>query len=385
MSVQAKGRLQTFPDLRGVETGLLRENGAYAVAWCGRGATALYWAYRVATCGRSATGKMEVILPAISCEVPAAVALMAGLEPRFADVDFHTGLISLESVKACWTPRTCAVVFIHLFGHTADFRPLAEWCQSKGVVLIEDAALALGACLPDGRPVGSVGDMTVYSFGQKKILECGGGALVLRSRELTQVLEDDLAAHPLPPEPDAETASMLELSDRNLQYALIALLRSRAVSDVSDIFLRVRVAYQRLYLRPMTNSAELAGAWQQVPALLDRRRRKADIYAEKLVAGPWQLLNGWQDSGVCWRYSLLLNDSERLVSITEAVRRDGFHVSSLYWPVNQFFRPEDSCPDADRFARRIVNLWVDDGVDVEWVERCAASIGRHAHQLSIPQ
>lgn len=380
MNVQAKSGLQTFPDLRSAETGLLRESGASAVAWCGRGATALYWAYRMAAHGRSAADKREVILPAISCVVPADVALMAGLEPRFADVDSRTGLVALDSVKARWTPRTCAVVFVHLFGQTSDLRPLAEWCRSKGVALIEDAALALGARLPDGRPVGSAGDMTVYSFGRKKILECGGGALAVRSRELAHALEDELATHPLPPEPDAETCSMLELSDRNLQYALIALLRSRALSDASEMFLRVRAAYQRIYLRPMTHAAELASAWPLLPALLARRRRKADVYAAELAVGPWQLLTGWQDSGVCWRYSLLLHDAERVVSVSEAVRRDGFHVSNLYWPVNQFLRPDDACPDAEGFARRVVNLWVDDSVDTDWAGRCAASVRKHAHQ-----
>jgi hypothetical protein len=46
----------------------------------------------------------------------------------------------------------------------------------------------------------------------------------------------------------------------------------------------------------------------------------------------------------------------------------------LYWPVNTFFRPSDLCPNADQFARRIVNLWVDQSVDGRWVQRCAQSL-----------
>ena len=54
-----------------------------------------------------------------------------------------------------------------------------------------------------------------------------------------------------------------------------------------------------------------------------------------------------------------MNFPDKLVDFSEAVRRDGFHVSNLYWPVNDFFRPSDPCPNADHFARRVVNLWVD--------------------------
>jgi dTDP-4-amino-4,6-dideoxygalactose transaminase len=69
------------------------------------------------------------------------------------------------------------------------------------------------------------------------------------------------------------------------------------------------------------------------------------------------------------------------VQFSESVRHDGFHVSNLYWPVNDFFRPSDECPNADRFARRIVNLWVDQTVDQEWVQRCAESLLRNAERF----
>jgi hypothetical protein len=69
------------------------------------------------------------------------------------------------------------------------------------------------------------------------------------------------------------------------------------------------------------------------------------------------------------------------VEFSEAVRRDGFHVSNLYWPVNDFFNPRDVCPNADQFARRIVNLWVDKTVNTQWVERCAESVLTNARRF----
>jgi dTDP-4-amino-4,6-dideoxygalactose transaminase len=375
-------RISPTPEsLHPVETDLLQKVGGSAVVWCGRAATALYWAYRLAQSSDAEIGPGEVIVPAISCATPANVALLAGLTPRFADVNPETGLISLERAQARWTPRTRAVVFIHLFGQTADLRPLADWCRNKNIVLIEDVAQALGARLPDGRFAGSGGDVSVYSFNKTKILECGGGALLLNSRKLSQRFEEVLHGYPLPPELDAETSAALAQSYRNLHHALVALFRLRASDGLSNLFLGVRPTYQSLFLRSMKEPAALSRAWQGLPALLERRYRKAEVYAKKLLGGPWQLLNAWRESGVCWRYSLLLNFADPLAAFSESVRRDGFHVSNLYWPVNQFFCPDDVCPSADAFARRVLNLWVDDSVDADWVQQCGDSLWKRAEQF----
>jgi dTDP-4-amino-4,6-dideoxygalactose transaminase len=70
---------------------------------------------------------------------------MAGWKPRFADIDPETGLTTLEHIKLRWTPLTRAVLFIHLYGHTADLTEIEQWCREKDLVLIEDNAQALGA------------------------------------------------------------------------------------------------------------------------------------------------------------------------------------------------------------------------------------------------
>ena len=369
--------------LQPVETDLRRETGGAAIEWYGRAATALYRAYTVARKSAGAKAQeAEVILPSISCATPANAALLAGVAPRFADVDPRTGMPTLQHIQECWTQQTCAVVFIHLFGQTADVRPLAEWCRAQNVLLIEDLAQALGARLPDGATAGSVGDLSVYSFNPTKILECGGGALLIRSPKLLPICAALAESDPLPPEIDEAQAKTLALSYRNLHHSLVALLRTRAVDEVSSAFLRLQPAFRPLYLRRMKNPAALAGAWLHLREVLEHRNRNAQQYDEILAEGNWQRISQWQQSGVCWRYSLLANFPEKLVDFSEAVRQDGFHVSNLYWPVNDFFRPGDPCPNAREFARRIINLWVDQTVDRVWVERCAGSLVRNARQLA---
>jgi dTDP-4-amino-4,6-dideoxygalactose transaminase len=374
---------ETGETLQPVEADLLHETGGAAIEWYGRAATALYRAYTIARKVAGAkSSEVEVILPSISCATPANAALLAGVTPRFADVDPNTGMPTLQSIQERWTPQTCAVVFVHLFGQTADLRPLAEWCRTKNILLIEDLAQALGARLPDGAAAGSVGDLSVYSFNPTKILECGGGALLIRNPKLVPVCAELAESDPLPPEIDEAPGKTLALSYRNLHHSLVGLLRARAVDEVSSAFLKLQPAFQPLYLRRMKNPAALMTAWAGLQQVLQHRYRNAQQYDDILAAGDWTRISQWQQSGVCWRYSLLVNFPDRLVDFSEAVRRDGFHVSNLYWPVNDFFRPSDPCPNASQFARRIVNLWVDATVDSQWVRRCAESLLRNAGRFS---
>ena len=375
---------EMYQILEPVETDLLRRTNGAAVEWFGRAATALYRAYQIATqLVRSGDQESEVILPSISCATPANAALLAGVAPRFADVDPATAMPTVETIQQRWTPKTCAVVFIHLFGQTADLRPLAQWCRERRILLIEDIAQALGATLPDGACVGSVGDLSVYSFNPTKILECGGGALVIRSNELLSIAKDVTMATPLPQETSETEASTLGLSYRNLHHSLVGLLRQRAINEVSSAFLKMQPAFRGLYLRRMKNPAALLDSWLRLPEVLRHRHLNVQKYDAALLSGPWKRLTQQQEGSVCWRYSLLVEFPEKLVQFSEAVRHDGFHVSNLYWPVNDFFRPSDACPNADYIGRRIVNLWVDKSVNQDWVQSCAESLLRNAERLAV--
>jgi len=130
----------------------------------------------------------------------------------------------------------------------------------------------------------------------------------------------------------------------------------------------------------MKSAVSVLKAWGELQNVLARRLLNAELYENLLAVGGWKTLSQWRQSGVCWRYSLLVDFPDQLVTFSDNVRRDGFHVSNLYWPVNQFFLPSDECPVAEVFARRIVNLWVDGSVDTEWVSRCAASLLKNQPQ-----
>jgi dTDP-4-amino-4,6-dideoxygalactose transaminase len=125
------------------------------------------------------TGDEVITTPMTFISTPNA-ALFHGAVPVFADVDPHTGLIDPRAVEAAITPRTRAVIAVHLYGQLADMARLRAICDRHHLALIEDAAHALEA-EKDGVRVAELGDMSVFSFYATKTMTSGdGGAIVAR-------------------------------------------------------------------------------------------------------------------------------------------------------------------------------------------------------------
>lgn len=384
MLITETGIGETPQNFQLAENDLLQQTGGDAIFWSGRAATGLYYAYQLAKQRHPEIQQPEVIVPAMMCATAANVALIAGMQARFADVGAQTGLMTLETIKARYTENTVAVVVIHLLGHTVDIEPIAEWCRVNNLLLIEDPTHALTAKFPDGRYTGSVGDVSIYSFNRTKIIGAGNGILLSSDAEMTSQLSEIIKQESTFPDVDDNTRLQLALSYRNLHHALVGLLRldDMPVTQISGSFMSVRSAFEPLYLRPANTDVDLNTAWQNLPESLAHRLKLANIYADRLQGqAHWHLLNDFQQSGVCWRFSLLIDAPKHQVAFSEAVRKEGFHVSNLYWAANQFFYPADVCEGADYFSRRIVNLWVDESVDEDYVERCCDSLLKHASML----
>lgn len=120
----------------------------------------------------------EVIVPAWTFLATAASVLMVNAVPVLADVDPATGCLDPASVEATITPRTAAVVAVHVAGHPPDLDRLVELCDARGLALVEDCAHAHGSTWRH-RPVGTIGDAGTYSFQASKLMTGGeGGAIV---------------------------------------------------------------------------------------------------------------------------------------------------------------------------------------------------------------
>ncbi len=124
-------------------------------------------------------GDEVVTTPMTFISTPNA-ALFHGAKPVFADVDPKTGLLDPKAVLAAITPRTKAVIAVHLYGQLADMRALRAICDKHHIALVEDAAHATEA-ERDGVRVAELGDATVFSFYATKTMTSGdGGAIAVK-------------------------------------------------------------------------------------------------------------------------------------------------------------------------------------------------------------
>lgn len=119
----------------------------------------------------------EVIVPSFTFAATANAVAMTGALPVFVDIEPITFGLDPERVAAALTPRTKAVVAVHLFGHPVDWSGLVDVTADRDVMLVEDAAQAHGASYR-GRPVGTLGSWAAFSFYATKNLMTGEGGMV---------------------------------------------------------------------------------------------------------------------------------------------------------------------------------------------------------------
>ncbi|UYG09558.1 DegT/DnrJ/EryC1/StrS family aminotransferase [Halomonas sp. M4R1S46] len=129
----------------------------------------------------------EVIVTSRTFLASVSSIVNAGAIPVFADVDRDSQNITAETVAPRITPRTRAILAVHLAGWPCDMAPLTALAEQHGLAIIEDCAQAHGACYR-GRSVGGLGDVAAWSFCQDKIMSTGGegGMVTTNDRDLWQ-------------------------------------------------------------------------------------------------------------------------------------------------------------------------------------------------------
>ena len=131
----------------------------------------------------------EVITTPFTFVASVASVLYAGARPVLVDIDPHSFTIDPAAIEAAITPRTKAILPVHLYGQSADMDPILEIARKHGLIVIEDAAQAHGAKYK-GRSVGSIGDMGCFSFYPGKNLGAygEGGAVTTSNPEFARTI-----------------------------------------------------------------------------------------------------------------------------------------------------------------------------------------------------
>lgn len=172
------------PKIAALEKKLCEVTGArYAVA-VSNGTAALHLAALAAGFGEGD----EVIVSSITFAASSNCVLYCGAKPVFADIKSDTYNVDPQSIRSLITPRTRGIVAVDFTGQAVEHDAIEAICREHGLVFIEDAAHAIGTKYK-GRPVGSMADMTCFSFHPVKTVTGGeGGAITTNDEQLYRKL-----------------------------------------------------------------------------------------------------------------------------------------------------------------------------------------------------
>jgi perosamine synthetase len=268
----------------------------------------------------------EVIVPALTFIATANAVHYTGAKPVFADSEPHTWNIDPADVARCITPRTKAIIPVHVYGHPVDMQPILELAAQHNLLVIEDAAEAHGARYHNKR-VGSLGKMGVFSFYGNKIITTGEGGMITTD-------DDDLA----------ERAHFL---------------RDHAMSP-SKRYWHTEIGFNYR----MTNIQAAMGVAQmeKIEEYIERKRQNAKLYNRALQGIPGVALPpeaAWATS-VYWMYSILVDSPYPLSrdELMKVLRTHNIDSRPFFYPVHTQppYHTLDSLPVAERLSVLGINL-----------------------------
>lgn len=270
----------------------------------------------------------EVIVPTFTIISCAAAVVRAGLVPVGVDCDPATWNMTIEGVEAAITPRTRAIMLVHIYGLPVDLDPIIEFARKRGLKVIEDAAEMHGQTYR-GTPCGSFGDVSTFSFYPNKHITTGEGGMVLT--------DDDRLADRL-------------RSLRNLCF------------QPQQRFIHEELGWNAR----MTNLQAALGVAQveRLPRTVGIKRRIGRLYDEHLkgldrIRRPVPRTNYAEN--IYWVYGIVL-DVDVPFDAKEAMRRlaeKGIGTRPFFWCMHEQpvlrrmgFMVNDSHPNAEIIARR---------------------------------
>jgi len=273
------GALSPNGSLRAREDEIRREFGVPHVFLVSSGAAALTLAL---TALKTISPRREVVIPAYTCfSVPAAI-LKAGLRPVLCDINPSTFDFDHVLLERAVGKDTLCVIAHHLFGVPSDVQRTRAFCRARGIFVIEDAAQAMGV-MADGRKLGTVGDVGIFSLGRGKNITCGSGGVVVTSR-------DDIAAALAPRYKTLPSPTWLESSkDLVRLFVLTIFIRPRLYWIPASLpFLRLgeTVFPKDVVVRRLSGfKAGLLRRWQTHLAQSNQIRSKTAGYFGKRIPG----------------------------------------------------------------------------------------------------
>lgn len=279
----------------------------------------------------------EVIVPDLTFAATINAVLHAGATPVIVDVDPVTWGLSPETVAPALTPRSKAIIPVHLYGRLADMTALLELAADRGLSVVEDCAEAIGA-RHRGRLAGSFGTVACFSFFANKTITSGEGGMCLTDSPA-------LAEH------------LLQLRDHGMA-------RHRRYWHE-----RIGFNYRMTNLQAAIGVAQLG----RIESIIQRNRRLERLYLEHLSELPGVIFpeapSG--DEAAIWLVSLLLPPEHRTQAI-EAARRADIELRPFFYGLSEmpiYRRYGRDCPVSRELSRAGLNLPTSAAVDASVVRK----------------
>ena len=350
--------LTTGPAVAAFEKKVADYVGAkYAVA-VSNGTAALHVACLAAGIGEGD----EVITTPITFAASANCVLYCGGTPVFADIDPDTYNISPEELEKKITSRTKAIIPVHYTGQPCDMDAILKIAHKHNLLVVEDGAHALGAAYK-GKKIGSIADMTCFSFHPVKPVTTGeGGMIVTDNEELYRRLVL-YRSHGITRDKD-----MMQQYEEQLQQSSDPALQEAAVMLRGDVIDPGGWYYQQLelgYNYRITDISCALGASQmdKLDRFLERRRQIAKKYDEAFADIP-QIKTPWQQEGCQsgWHLYMIQTMERSRREVFDGLRQAGIGVNVHYIPVyrHPYYQRNGyagvHCLNAEAFYERAISL-----------------------------
>ncbi len=249
-----EGHKHTFgPNCQAFQEEFAAWNGNRFAITTNSGTAALHMCVVACDCGAGD----QVIVPAYSWSSSATCILQHNAIPVFVDIDYDTMNIAADKIEAAITPKTKAIIVVHLHGLMVEMDPVLEVARRHGLKVIEDACQAHGARYK-GRKAGTWGDCAAFSLNQNKTLCAGeGGMFVTDDEEMLRKAQSLWSF--------GETRSPLESRDYHA-YAMGWMYRN---NDLSAAFGRAQLGKLDGYLAQQAENVRcFAAGLQGIPGLI---------------------------------------------------------------------------------------------------------------------
>jgi dTDP-4-amino-4,6-dideoxygalactose transaminase len=337
--VLQSGRYILGPEVEAFEEEFAAYVGCQHCVGVANGTEALTIALRALGVGRGD----EVVVPAFTFFATAEAIVNAGARPVFCEIDPRTHCMTAATAEAAITPRTRALLPVHIFGNPAPMDELCELARSRGLVVVEDAAQAAGARYRDSM-AGSFGDAAAFSFYPSKNLPAFGdaGAIVTDDSQLAQ-LARRLRAHG---------------SERN--------------------WIHTEVGYNS-----RLDELQAAALRVLLPHLDDWTRARRQVAAWYAGAGLGELVElSAETPGAQAAYHLHVSLAARRDELIELLRTDGIEARAYYTPALHqqpamaAYANRSSFPNAERLATEGIALPIGPVMGEESVASVVEAIAR---------